>query len=57
MVKKELVLKGLSIILDLLSAFILPSISEKIKCNSAKNQQREIIKEEIQSYFNETKAH
>lgn len=51
MAKKELFLKGVSILIDLLAAFLLPMASNKIKESFDKKEHREIIKEEVQLYL------
>lgn len=51
MIQKEILLKGISIILDLASSFILPMVSDKISETFDKKEQREIIKEEVARYM------
>lgn len=51
MVKKELIMKALSIVIDLSASFLLPLVSDKLKEGFDKKERRQMIKEEIQSYL------
>lgn len=49
--KKDLILKGISILIDLLASFVLPMASDKIKDGFLKKEQQDTIKEEVQKYL------